>query len=394
VILIVSCVFPPEPVVSAQISEDLAYALSENHEVVVICPHPTRPAGSRYTEAVEWKKPFKRIVLDSYVHPGGSIIGRMFESISLGISANRFIKKHKGEISLIYANTWPLFSQYFATRASKKYNIPLVVHIQDIYPETITDSMGVPGRLLKNCLMPIDRYVLRNARLVVTIGLKMRDYLSRSRKLNNIALINNWQDESRFTKVKPGYSDRFPFTFLFLGSLSPSANIENIICAFGRSSSSQARLVIAGDGNSKLGCMDMAEKFKDKNIEFIDAPGNKAAEIIAQSNVCILPLKKGSGSYSIPSKLAGYMLSGKPVLAAVDTDSDTAETVRDADCGWITDSENIAVISGLIDEIQKLPESHLEVIGKNGHEYAIRNLSKGANLKKMIKLIEDELPKG
>ena len=44
-ILIISAVFPPEPVVSAQISYDLAENLCKQNEVTVLCPKPTRPFG-------------------------------------------------------------------------------------------------------------------------------------------------------------------------------------------------------------------------------------------------------------------------------------------------------------------------------------------------------------
>jgi len=49
-ILIISAVFPPEPVVSAMLSRDIAGELSQKHDVVVICPQPSRPDGFRFDE--------------------------------------------------------------------------------------------------------------------------------------------------------------------------------------------------------------------------------------------------------------------------------------------------------------------------------------------------------
>jgi hypothetical protein len=42
-ILLVTAVFPPEPVVSANLSFDIAGELAKKHEVTVISPKPTRP---------------------------------------------------------------------------------------------------------------------------------------------------------------------------------------------------------------------------------------------------------------------------------------------------------------------------------------------------------------
>ena len=38
----------PEPVVSAQLSEDIANELAVNHKVTVISPKPTRPFGFKF----------------------------------------------------------------------------------------------------------------------------------------------------------------------------------------------------------------------------------------------------------------------------------------------------------------------------------------------------------
>ena len=47
--LIVSAVFPPEPVVSAQTSAQIVDALvRRQHQVTVIAPFPSKPAGKLY----------------------------------------------------------------------------------------------------------------------------------------------------------------------------------------------------------------------------------------------------------------------------------------------------------------------------------------------------------
>ena len=45
-VLIISAVFPPEPIVSAKLSEDIANGLVEHDiKVIVLHPRPTRPYG-------------------------------------------------------------------------------------------------------------------------------------------------------------------------------------------------------------------------------------------------------------------------------------------------------------------------------------------------------------
>ena len=51
-ILIINCVFDPEPVVSAQIGKSLAESLYESGEkVTVIAPYPSRPYGFEFKDS-------------------------------------------------------------------------------------------------------------------------------------------------------------------------------------------------------------------------------------------------------------------------------------------------------------------------------------------------------
>ena len=141
-VLIISAAFPPEPVVSAQISYDLAAELSLSNNVTVLCPQPTRPSGFNFNSRT-YEYPFRRIVLDSYTCSESRLLGRIWESYSFGKACQHYIKTNYQNISVIYMNAWPLLSQFFIVKAAKKFNLRLILHIQDIYPESLTNKMPV-----------------------------------------------------------------------------------------------------------------------------------------------------------------------------------------------------------------------------------------------------------
>jgi len=390
-ILIVSAVFSPEPVVSAQMAHNLAQHLSAEMNITVVCPRPTRPYGTGFLNQNSEDVPFEVKNVISYTHPGSSFIGRMIESISYGRTTRKVIRERYSEISIVYANTWPLFAQFAVTRACKKLNIPLVLHVQDIYPETLTDRLGLIGPLVKALLMPLEKYVMNNVTAIVAIGNKMAEYLTSSRGINKnkITVVYNWQDESRFKEPEHIRQAEPGVTYMYLGSLSPSANIEAVIEAFGDAGLSDSTLVIAGSGNSKQSCINAASVYPNADIRFVNAPSDKVPELLASADVHILPLKKGTGKYSIPSKLAGYMMSSKPVLAFIDTESDTADIIKNAECGWIVPSGNIQALTMKMQEIRSLPETSLAVPGQSGRAYALKHLSKAVNLEKLANLIKN-----
>jgi len=390
-ILIVVAVFPPEPVVSAQIAQNLSQHLTMNRRVMVVCPRPTRPYGTVILNQKNKYMPYEVRIARSYVHPGPSFIGRMLESISFGRAIRKVIRERHSELTVVYANTWPIFAQFTVTRTCEKLNIPLVIHVQDIYPETLTDRLGLIGPIVRALLMPIEKYVMHNATAIVAIGNKMAGYLATSRRIdkNKIIVVYNWQDESRFKMPEHKQKAEAVFSFMYLGSLSPSANIEAVIEAFGDARLKDSRLIIAGSGNSKQSCIKASSVYPNADIRFIDAPSDKVPQLLASADVLILPLKKGVGKYSIPSKLAGYMLSSKPVLAFIDKESDAADIIKDSECGWIVPSGNTRALTLKMQEICTLPETSLAVPGQSGRVYALKHLSKSVNLEKLADLIKN-----
>jgi glycosyltransferase involved in cell wall biosynthesis len=391
-ILLISGVFPPEPVVSASISFDLALYLSKYKVVKVISPKPSRPYGFSYKNILKQNFGFEHIIVNSFTYPKSNIFGRILESFSFGTEAANFIKNQKEKIDCIYINAWPLLAQYLIVRAAKKYSIPTVLHVQDIYPESLLDKLPFLKNFFIKILLPLDKYILRNSTEIIAISSKMRSYLIESRKIdeNRIKVFYNWQDEKRFldfVTYKEKRSDNFKRTFMFLGSLNRTAAIDNIINAFHKSNLSNCRLVIAGSGSEKEKLISLVNRLSNPGIEFWDAPFDKVPEIQDKADVMILSLRKGSSLYSLPSKFPAYLYSSKPVIACVDEESDVSETIKKAECGWVVEPDNINELSDQFLNIAEIPRSVLTQMGLKGKEYALKDYSKETNLKRLVDVI-------
>ena len=389
-IFIVSCVFPPEPVVSASLSFDIAVDLALKNDVTVISPMPTRPHGSNYRNHIIQNYPFIHEIITSYTSPKSNLIGRMHESFSLGRATSKFLHSSKNNIDIIYANTWPIFAQYFLVKTAKRLNIPVVLHVQDVYPESLIMKLPkIIGKIVRFLILPIDRFVLNNVQEVITISPQMKDYLVLTRNLNqsNIKVIRNWQNNESFTNLilqKINRSDKF--TFMYLGSISPSAGVELLIHSFAAANIDNSKLVIAGGGSERGRCLDLAKNYTCE-IEFIEVNLEDVPEIQSKADVLLLPLKKGIGKTASPSKLPAYMFSKKPIIASVDIDSDTARVINESKSGWVIEPENIDMMIDVMVEASLTDKSKLEMKGVNGFKYAMKNLSRKNNLKLISNLI-------
>lgn len=390
-ILIIAAVFPPEPVVSAHLLYDLAIELSKNYNITVLRPRPSRPSGFKFEKYEVNNLPFKVVELQSYVQPKSNLIGRFRESFSFGKYATKYIKEHRDSIDFIYNDPWQLIGVNIVAKAAVKYGIPYVMAVQDIYPESLLSKIpGMFGKFICKILMPIDKYNERHAAMIHTISDKMVKYLSESRGIptSRFICVRNWQDETAFTSFRPeARDDNRPFTFMYLGNVGPLAGLEIVIDAWNIANLHNIRLVIAGSGSEKPSLMKKTVGMN--SIEFWEVPAGMVPIIQSQADVMLLPVKKGFAMSSIPSKLPAYMFSSKPILASVDLLSDTAGCITDADAGWVIEPENPIELADMIKKISQLQKTDLQEKGANGFRFGIENLSKSANLAKLIRGIKD-----
>jgi len=395
-IFIVSAVFPPEQVTSAFLNYDLAHELAKEYDVTVLRPYPTRPIGAKFNNADVEDKSFKTILIKSYTHPQSELIGRFKESNDFGRKSVEYIEKHHGEIDFVYNDGWQLIGLYLVAKVCKKYSIPYMVPIQDIYPECLFTNKHYPGLLkwmIKTILLPIDKYYQKHAACVRTISDEMRDYLSETRGVakENYLVVNNWQNDEDFLKDYLAREKDGKLAFAYVGSINGHANVDLMIRAFAKANIENAEFRIYGGGNKKDYCVNLVKELGATNIVFDMVSRDKVAYVQSQADVLVLALPTGNGNLCLPSKLTSYMLSGKPVLASVDAESSTRRIIEGNNCGMsvVPDSED-----ALIKAFQMLAASsreELNTMGSNSREYALKELTRNVNLNKVVEAIKNIL---
>ncbi len=389
-IILATGVFYPEPIAMSQIIKDIAVKLSEmGHKVTVVTSPPCRPCGYVLPDKINeswWN--FKRIVLNSYSNPKSEFIGRFRENFSFGKAFLRFLDDNHQNIDVIYANVFPLFCQKMIVKRAKHYGIPVVMHVQDIYPELLYEKIPAGKKVVHNILMPIEKYELQNSAKVIAIAPKLREYLIRSRHLDpaKVEYVYNWQDEKKFInaeKTEKPFHERF--TFMYCGSLSSAANLQYILRTFLLFNTGNCRLVFAGSGVLKNELNDIAAN--NANVEFWEAPSDKIADIQSHADVLVLPLKKGVALSAFPSKFPAYLFSAKPVLAIVEKESDVADSINAAACGWTVEPDDESALIEMFEKLSRTDREVLEKMGQAGYEYSKRQLTTEVNLTKIVDII-------
>lgn len=384
-IVIVSGVFPPEPVTSALMDYDLAVALSTSHNVTVLRPTPTRPVGKTYPNVNHEEFPFRCITLDSYTCPESSLLGRFRESYSFGIHTAAYIRDHKDEIDVVYNDSWALFGYMLSAKACVECGIPYVTPVQDIYPECLFTGKKIPSfiaGIITRVLLPIDRYNQKNAFKVRTISNEMADYLSRSRGIprENYLVLDNWQNDEDFV-YNPIESEKLIFGYV--GSVNSHSNTELIIKAFAEANIPNSELHIYGGGNHKDICVNLASSLGLSNVKFDVVEKKQVPEAQSKASVLVLALPTGNGGLCLPSKMTSYMLSGRAILASVE-ESATTRYIKEADCGIAVVPDNASAMASGFRTFASMSIAELNRLGKNSRKFAEERLIRNSNLPKVV----------
>lgn len=393
-ILIITAVFPPEQVTSAFLNYDLAKTLAQEYEVTVLRPKPTRPIGATFQD--DWSDPdFETLLIDSYTHPESELIGRFKEARDFSRKAVEYLKANKDEIDFVYNDGWQLFGLNIIAKACVKYNIPYIVPIQDIYPECLLTKSHIPGfakKIINSILLPIDKYYQKHAYRVRTISDEMADYLSKTRGVerSKYLVVNNWQNDEDFMNL-PIAKASDKIVFEYVGSINVHANVDLMIKAFAEANIPNSELRIYGGGNQKENCQQLVKDLGLTNVSFGFVSRNEIPAVQSDASVLILALPTGNGNLCLPSKLTSYLLSGRPVLASVDQNSSTKRILEGEECGKTVVPDNKDALVFGFKYFAELTSEARENMGKNSREYALKHLTREANLSLVINSINNIL---
>jgi colanic acid biosynthesis glycosyl transferase WcaI len=110
-------------------------------------------------------------------------------------------------------------------------------------------------------------------------------------------------------------------------------------------------------------------------------------EMLAASDLLLLNQRADLMDAVLPFKFLNYMAAGRPVIAAVHPESETAVYMRKAECGLAVPPEQPVALAEAIQKLNKDKELR-QYLGKNGRHFAEAHFSREQVLKRYADLIE------
>ena len=308
-VLIITCVYKPEPVVSASIADDLARELvSLGHKVGVVCPFPSRPMGRIYSGFKRsWHanrsdtSGFKLVRVFSFFSENSTFVSRFLENISFGFSSSLYLLMLRKKPDVIFLNTWPLFATFLSVFVAKISGVRVIRSIQDIYPESLSSQKRIDRKgLFYKCLDTVERYNFRNSDINITISKMMGLVLAaRHFGLPGPVIIPNWHSIPNQSKgaLKRSQVDDIlsdgDIIFLYGGNISTASNIIGLVRAFSVFSYDKPnmKLVVAGSGPLLEHCIHIVKTLNSEGRICFHSPwaSKDTLPLLNIADILVLP---------------------------------------------------------------------------------------------------------
>ena len=336
--------FPPEP--GTHVAAGIATALAKRgHEVDVVTGFPNYPSGQLMEG---WsQRPYLR---ETYA-PGVTLhrsplypshdtraLHRMANYLSFAASATvtSNLRVPRPDVWLIYSS--PATAALPAMLARRGRRAPICLHIQDLWPDSVTGSDFVHGSALKAIHRALHGFTSASYRAASHVGVispGMRDLLiERGVPPDKIRWVPNWSENTdRVNQCVERQALNLPTgpLFLYAGNLGSLQGLLPLVDAF--SKVPEAQLVLIGDGVEKDALIRAAAAAPAGNVHVRD---RVAAEVLPNhlgaADVLVVSLRDTPMlRATMPSKVQSSMAAGKPIL--VHGSGDVADVVTAAGAG-------------------------------------------------------------
>ncbi|HMK08199.1 MAG TPA: glycosyltransferase family 4 protein [Anaerolineales bacterium] len=366
----------------AELAADLA-RLGEQVTVITSMPHYGRlPSGGRPPrQAVE--DGVRVIRTPAFPYASGTVAGRALDYVLCAL-ASAYDGRRSPKADVVLAVAPPLTAGLSAWVAAR--GAPLVFNAQDIWPDGLVSMGKLRGALPIRAAHALERLTYGSAQKVTVLSDGMKNNLvAKGLPPSKVAVIPNWVDLEVVRPMDKGTALRRElglegsFIVLFAGNLGFAAGLETVVTAAEclRHEPNLAFLIV-GEGSAKAGLMAHAQALGLSHLRFVTTqPSRRLAEVLATADISLVPLRRGMGALSVPSKAMAIMASARPVLAAVPPDSEVRRVVEEAQAGRCVAPEDPGAMAAEILRMRGEPE-RLQSFGANGRRYAEEHFGRAA----------------
>jgi colanic acid biosynthesis glycosyl transferase WcaI len=381
-LLIAGVNYAPEETGIAPYTTGLAeHLVQRNHQVTVITGVPSYP---------QWRvDPEYRRVLRTQELCGGVDVRRVRNYVPRRQST---LRRGLYEVSFLFGGMSilglpkpdavlgvvpSLSGGLLARLAAKRLGCPYGLIFQDLTGPAASQT-GVATSRAAGLIRDAEAWIARGATALAIIADGFRPYLeSLGVAPERIHRVRNWlhveePTEDRFTIRRRLDLPVNAVICLHAGNMGYKQGLMNVIECARLAAETDPRLlfVLMGDGNQRQQLVALARRHRLRNLRFLSIqPAEQFSSVLAAADILLVNQKASVTNMSLPGKLTSYFASGRPIVAAVSPDSETARELVDTGSGVLVPPDQPGLLLETIRKLEADPDRQ-EVLGAAGSRYA------------------------
>lgn len=329
----------------------------EDHAGAEVVRVPLIPRGNSSTSRLAMN--YLSFILSGYLLAPFALRGKPFDAV------------------FVYAPS-PLLQALPAIFLAWLKRAPLVVWVQDLWPESLSATGFVRSRYALSVVEAAVRYIYRRSDLILVQSKAFRAPVSRMVKdtdkihyfPNSVEAIVNLADAGESVPGELVSEIRNCFSVVFTGNVGTAQSIEMIVeVADKLRSHSDIRFFVVGSGSRENW---LAAEIRHRNLENVVLTGRLPAAamptIFSAASALLVTLRdEPIFAYTIPSKVQAYLAAGRPILACMNGEG--ARVVVDAGAGLACAAGNSAALTEAVLAMAALTTTERARLGENGRRY-------------------------
>lgn len=392
-VLVVSQYFYPE---NFRINDLVLELKKRNHEVTVLTGKPNYPQGEYYS-GYSFKGNDNEIWNDIEIirvplraRKTGAF-NLMKNYLSFVWHANKKAKKINKDFDIIYVfEVSPITVALPAIKLKKRLNIPVIMNVQDLWPENIIAVTGINNAFIISIVDKLVNYIYKHCDLLLCASPSFVDRITK-RGIDR-SKVKYWPQYSIVSKsnLDSNIFNNDKFNITFTGNIGEAQGIDIAIQAADKLRNENIHWNFIGNGRSKE---KMELLVKKLNLEscisfygFIEE--NKIPQYLESSDAALLILKPDPiFEMTIPAKLQTYLSCGVPILGCVSGEG--KKIIEDAHCGVISQEISVEALVRATRELINLDQKEIDNYKLNAYQYSLSNFNKKTLLNELENYMEE-----
>jgi colanic acid biosynthesis glycosyl transferase WcaI len=267
---------------------------------------------------------------------------------------------------------------------AKARRAPFVFNVQDVFPDVAVELGVLTNRRIIAAACRVERFCYDHADAVTVLSDDLRSNVrAKTSCPEGVHVIPNFVDTDSIRPQERENDYRREFglegktVVMYAGNVGLSQSLDMVMdVAAALSYEESLVFVINGQGAARARLEARAAGLS--NVRFVDIqPAARLPQVLAAADIHLVPLKRGLGRASVPSKTYSILAAGRPLVASVDEGSEVARLVQRSGAGLAVGPDDAEALTKALRRLVESPGEAIEM-GLAGRRFIEAWASPGA----------------